>query len=268
MSVLVTGGTGFIGQQIVKRLLERGEKVRLLVRKSSNLGPFAGQAIETAYGDVTDRPSVEAALAGCERLYHLANVYDWWIPDYSQYYKVNVQGTRNVLEAALLAGVEKVVYTSSVVAVPGAEEDTFSEATPHRGYFSCEYERSKFLGEQVAKELTAKGLPLVCVLPTGVYGPGDNVTISQTLKLVAGMEEVSLPPRLPYWTAPAIGFLYEMFSRFNGEAPLISRDFVRFFARPCWIDNTKARTELGLSFTPLEEGIRRHIDWLRSTGKV
>ncbi|HEY82500.1 MAG TPA: NAD-dependent epimerase/dehydratase family protein [Dehalococcoidia bacterium] len=181
MLTLVTGGTGFIGQRLVKRLLERGERLRLLVRKTSNLTPFSGQPVEFAYGDVTDRPSVEAALTGCSHLYHLANVYDWWLPDYSLYYRVNVEGTRNVLEAALAAGVEKVVYTSSMVALPGASGEVFNETTPHRGYFVCEYERTKYLGEQIARELAEKGLPVVCVLPTGVYGPGDTKVMGRLL---------------------------------------------------------------------------------------
>lgn len=323
MPTLVTGGTGFIGQRLVSRLLERCEPVRLLVRHASNLAPFSGQSVEFAYGDVTDRASVESALAGCNRLYHLANVYDWWIPDYSQYYRVNVEGTRGVLEAALAAGVEKVVYTSSYVTIPGARGEVFNEKTPHRGYFVCEYERTKYLGEQVALELAKKGLPVVCVLPTGVYGPGDTKAIgrfivaylkrrlpgyievrtnmvyvddvveghilamekgkvgeryilggdnfysSQLFSLIADLEGRSwMPPRLPYWMGPAIALMYETMSRVTKKPPLISRDFVRYFRKPVFVDNTRARTELGLTFTPLREGIRRHIAWLRDVGQI
>ncbi|HEY82499.1 MAG TPA: hypothetical protein G4O01_04315 [Dehalococcoidia bacterium] len=76
------------------------------------------------------------------------------------------------------------------------------------------------------------------------------------------------PPTLPSWVAPAAGLVYEVMSRVTKQPPLISRDFICFFSRPCWMDNSKARAELGLSFTPLREGLKKHIDWLRSSGQI
>jgi len=319
---LITGGTGFIGQKLANRLIEHGERVRLLVRKTSNVSPFAGKPVELAYGDVTDRTSVKAALTGCKRLYHLANVYDWWIPNYTQYYRVNVEGTRNVLEAAMAAGVEKTVYTSTYATL-GCGENTKTEDTSRSGPFLCEYERTKYLGEQEALKLAQEGLPLVVVMPTGVYGPGDtkitgrllaaylnrrlpalinmrtnmvfvddvveghiaamergrpgekyimggeNASSRDVLSLVAEMEGRRwIPPTIPHWMGMAAGLFYEMGAKLTGKPPLISRDFVRFFSKPLCVSNEKACTQLGVSFTPLREGLRRHIEWLKETGEV
>jgi len=111
--VFVTGGTGFVGKPTVRRLVEGGHEVRCLVRRTSRPGELEELGCEFAYGDVTHKASVFEGMRRCEWMVNLANVYSFWEPDKSIYRRVNVQGTRSVMEAALEAGVCKVVHVST-----------------------------------------------------------------------------------------------------------------------------------------------------------
>ena len=150
-------------------------------RKSSNTAAFAGKPVELVYGDVTDRASVEAAIAGCTHVYHLANVYDWWLSSESPHYEVNVEGTRNVMESALAAGVERAVYTGSYLTLIDDNPDAAGTDQDFRSHCIQEYTRTKRLGEQEALKLAAQGLPIVSVLPTAVYGPDDTKATGKML---------------------------------------------------------------------------------------
>lgn len=320
---LVTGGTGFVGQKLVRRLLELGERVRVLVRKSSNTASFAGNAVELAYGDVTDRASVEAAVADCERVYHLAKPLEWWIPNYGLHYQVNVEGTRNVMESALVAGVEKAVYTGSYLTLFDDAPDTGVADSPRRGDFIWAYTRTKHLGEREALKMAERGLSVVSVLPTAIYGPGDttstgrllisylrrrlaalieiranlvyvddvveghiaamergrvgqryvlggdNISSSQVLAMMAEMEGRRwIPPVLPRWMCLAVGLTNEILAKLTRRHALITRAFARYFSRALYVDSAKARNELRFSFTPLDEGLRKYIDWAKAAGQV
>ncbi len=172
---LVTGGAGFVGRHLVQKLIERGEKVRVLVRKTSHLNNLGKLGVEICYGDLTDPGSLRQALKGCRFLYHVAADYRLWAPDPRQLYRSNVDGTRNILEAARQAGVEKIVYTSTVGTLgnsgngtPGNEDTSVSlkEMTGH-------YKRSKFLAEQIALDCAKEGLPVVIVNPSTPVGSFD-----------------------------------------------------------------------------------------------
>jgi len=175
MDTLVTGGTGFVGANLVRELLADGERVRVLVRKGSDRRALDGLAVELVEGDLTDADSLRRAFRGVRSLYHVAADYRLWVPDPGALYRTNVEGTRSLLEAALDEKIERVVYTSSVGALgipkggqPGAEETpvTLGEMVGH-------YKRSKFLAERVAVEFAAKGLPLIIVNPSTPVGPWD-----------------------------------------------------------------------------------------------
>jgi dihydroflavonol-4-reductase len=174
MRAFVTGATGFIGSNVVRALLERGSKVRALVRPTADLRNLNGLDVERVSGDVRDPGSIERGMAGCEIVYHVAAVYSFWVRPRRTIYDVNVDGTRNVLEAALQLKVNRVVYTSSVAAL-GLREDgrPADETTPAdvRAIIS-DYKRSKYLSEQVALEY-AKKLPVVIVNPSFPVGRGD-----------------------------------------------------------------------------------------------
>jgi len=132
--------------------------------------------VEVAYGDLEDLRSLHAAMAGCCRVYHVAALYRLWMPDRDAFSRVNVAGTRNVLEAALDAGVEKVVYTSTHATVGIPPEGQASNETVPFNRWPCanEYIRSKLMAEREALRFYERGLPVVIVNPTGPIGPGDH----------------------------------------------------------------------------------------------
>jgi dihydroflavonol-4-reductase len=172
---LVTGATGFVGSAVARALLARGRRVRVLARPNSDRRNLGGLAVEIAEGAMEDPRSLARAVAGCRYVYHVAADYRIWVPDPAPMFRANVDGTRDLLTAALEAGAERVVYTSSVATlglVPGgsADEETPSSLDDMIG----PYKRSKFAAEEVARELARKrGLPVVIVNPSTPVGPGD-----------------------------------------------------------------------------------------------
>lgn len=175
MRVLVTGGSGFVGCHVARELVERGETVRALVRPASRRDNLAHLGVEFVCGDLTDPASLREAVQGCAMLYHVAADYRLWAADPQELYRSNVEGTRSLLQAALEAGVSKVVYTSTVGALgipkdgtPGNEETPVSEAD-----MIGHYKRSKFLAEQEARAFVAKGLPVIITNPSTPIGEND-----------------------------------------------------------------------------------------------
>jgi dihydroflavonol-4-reductase len=173
MLVLVTGGTGHVGGAIVRELLKRGERVRVLARRTSKTEHLERLGVEIAWGDILERDSIESALDGCETLYHAAAIYEFWIPDEQALVRTEVEGTRNVLGAALGRDVGKVVYTSTALVVGEPKGVTGNEETRRRGYFLSRYEKAKVEAERVAAEYLERGLAIVFVKPAAVLGPGD-----------------------------------------------------------------------------------------------
>lgn len=172
---LVTGASGFVGCHLVRLLAARGERVRILARPSSNLRAVEALPVERATADLRDASSLGPALRGVRRVYHVAADYRLWARNPRDIYESNVTGTRNLLEAARAAGVEKFVYCSTVatIAVPRhgelPSETTKSALSEMIGH----YKRSKHMAEQVALEAAAAGAPVVIVNPTAPVGPWD-----------------------------------------------------------------------------------------------
>lgn len=168
---LVTGASGFLGWHVARVLRERGHHVRALVRPGSRV---AALDVETVAGDLRDPASLDRAAAGCELVFHVAADYRLWAKDPSELYRSNVDGTRNLLTAARRAGVDRVVYTSTVGCIgvpPGGLGD---ETTPvSLADMAGDYKRSKFLAEQVALEFARDGFPVVIVNPTAPIGDHD-----------------------------------------------------------------------------------------------
>jgi dihydroflavonol-4-reductase len=175
MKILVTGGSGYIGSAVVRELLEdRKNKVKVLLRKTDDTRNLEGLDVELAYGDITDFHSVMQALEGCERVFHLAAIYAIWLPDPRQMHWVNVQGTKNVLEACLQKRIKKVVYTSSVAALGAHGKIPANETAQFNLWHTRDpYYISKFRAEQVALDYFKRGLPVVIVNPTNPCGPRD-----------------------------------------------------------------------------------------------
>ncbi|MFN8633524.1 MAG: SDR family oxidoreductase [Chloroflexota bacterium] len=171
--VLVTGATGFLGRELVGALRARGDEVRILARSSSRLGDLAGQ-VEVAHGDVLDPASVAAAVKDRELVFHTAGLVSTLAREHKRMFQVNVDGTRNVLQAALAAGVKRVVYTSSSYAVGHTLDGRALDETATWEDPGVAYARSKRRAEEAAFSVAREGLPLVVVNPSFVLGPGGG----------------------------------------------------------------------------------------------
>jgi dihydroflavonol-4-reductase len=187
---LVTGASGFIGWHVARLLTERGYRVRALVRPSSQLRELD---VETVTGDLRDAESLHRAVAGCELVFHVAADYRLWTKDSNELYRSNVDGTRNVLEAARRQGVERVVYTSTVGCIGVPQGGVGDETVPVTlEEMSGAYKRSKFLAERVALEFAASGFPVVVVNPTAPVGDHD-VKPTPTGKIVLDFLKGAMP---------------------------------------------------------------------------
>ena len=194
MRVFVTGGTGFVGKPTIRRLVEGGHKVRCLVRRISRTEEFEELGCESAYGDVTDKASVLEGIRGCEWVVNLANVYSYWEPDKNVYRKVNVEGTRNVMEAALEAGVSKVAHVSTSLVWGKPSQTPFDEETPVGPERFTEYAQSKYEGDLFVWELyRERNLPVVMLYPTAILGAGNPKANGQ---YVRDLIERQIPGRM------------------------------------------------------------------------
>lgn len=179
---LVTGASGFIGSHVTRLLVARGDEVAVVVRPESRLDGLAGLEVERRRADVRDRRAVRRALRGVDRVFHLAGTTNLRLSR-EEALAVNVEGTRIVMEEALAAGVQRVIYTSSVAAVGPApsgrvaDENNVWDAGRHR----IAYVDSKHEAEVAALRLAGRGLPLVIVNPAHVLGAGDPGRSSTTL---------------------------------------------------------------------------------------
>jgi dihydroflavonol-4-reductase len=179
MNCFVTGASGFIGANLVHELAARGHRVKALLRPGSDPRGLAGTEFERVEGDVSDAAALKAAMKGCDWCFHVAASYHLWLRDYAPMYEANVEGTRNVLQAAASAGCARIVYTSTVgcIGLPKAADGRLvpsDETTPvSERQMSNHYKRSKWLAEQAALELARSGLPIVIVNPSAPVGPRD-----------------------------------------------------------------------------------------------
>ncbi|MBI2957022.1 MAG: SDR family oxidoreductase [Acidobacteria bacterium] len=176
MRVLVTGGTGFLGSNLVHHLVARGDEVRVLKRRRTPPTLIAGLPVELAEGDVTDFESVLAATRGVEGVYHVAALISYWRPKRERMFRVNVEGTRHVLEAARRNGIRRVVHTSSIAAIGFRDDNSpCDEDTPWNwGPLDIGYATSKHLAEQEVQKAVAGGLEAVIVNPGVIFGPRDT----------------------------------------------------------------------------------------------
>jgi len=320
--ILVTGASGFIGGHVARLLVERGCVVRVLVRPSSNLSGISDLPVEHIQGDVREMRSLRPALQGCRRLYHVAADYRLWSRDPAELYRSNVEGTRNVLQAASEAAVEKVVYTSTVgtIGIPGdgglGTEETAVTAAEMTGH----YKRSKLEAERVALEFAANGLPVVIVNPTAPVGEGDlkptptgkiivdflrgampayvdtglnlvdvrdvaaghllaaergrsgqryilgarNMTLREILETLAGIAGRPAPSlRLPYGLTLGFSLVETAWASFTGREPRAPLEGVRMARKKMFVSTEKAEQELGFRPGPVEDALRRAVEWFR-----
>jgi len=316
--VLVTGASGFVGFHVARALVERGFPVRALVRPASRLKDLD---IEVSVGDLRDPGSLVRAVEGCGVVFHVAADYRLWARNPQELLDSNVSGTRNILEASRRAGVERVVYTSTVGCISFPPGDLGSEDTPVAlAEMTGIYKRSKFMAEQVALEYAASGFPLVIVNPTAPVGdhdskptptgkiivdflrgdlpafidtglnlvdvrdvalghlqalergrPGEryilgceNLTLAQILDRLARISGLKAPAyRLPYSVAWLAGAISTGWARLTGQQPRAPLDAVRMARKKMWVSQEKAVRELGFSPGPVDEALRRAVEWFR-----
>jgi farnesol dehydrogenase len=182
VKVLLTGGTGFLGKNVARRLAAAGHAVRVLARGSSNLEGLPEKA-EIAKGDVTDAESLVRAAEGVGAVFHMAALVKNWVPDPERFDRVNVGGFRNALGAAKANGA-RLVYTSSFMAIGPAGPEPADESRLHPGGYRNHYERTKALADAAAREAAAAGDDVVMLYPGVVYGPGDITDGNIVVQLV------------------------------------------------------------------------------------
>jgi dihydroflavonol-4-reductase len=203
MRVFVTGGTGFIGGHVARRLRDRGDDVRALVRSPEKGAALSELGCELVPGTLSNKDAIRAGMEGCDAAIHGAAVYEVGIPEseHQAMYEANVIGTDNVLRAALEAKLDRVVYISTVGAFGNTKGQVVDETYQHPGTgYTSYYEETKVEAHRLAKRLIAEeGLPCVIVQPGGVYGPDDHSALGRQMnQFLAG--------RMPLIAFPELGF--------------------------------------------------------------
>ncbi|MBU0994377.1 MAG: NAD-dependent epimerase/dehydratase family protein [Proteobacteria bacterium] len=321
---LVTGAAGFIGSHVVKELLDDNVDVRAFLRPGESRQNLDGLDVEIMEGDLLDKDAVGKAVNGMDTLFHLAAVYAIWMKNWQSIYEVNIQGSRNILWAALKAGVNRVVYTSSIAALgvaPGKQPG--DEDTPFNQYdLGNHYVLTKYLSQQEALGFAANGLDLVVVNPAFPFGANDiaptptgqiiidicnginrysfnggfnvvdvrdvakghilaakkgktgekyilgnmNLTMPDFMHLVNGAVgrenrfTVKIPARL---LQAGTYFLKGWSDHVSHKPPMSTPPEIKYASQYLYVDNAKARNELGLELTPIDESIDRAIEWFR-----
>ena len=201
MNCFVTGASGFIGANLVHELVAREHRVRALLRPGSDLRGLRGVEFERVEGDLSDKAMLKDAIYGCDWCFHVAASYHLWLRDYRPMYAANIEGTRNVLEAAGGAGCSRIVYTSTVgcIGLPEPIDGRITpsdESTPVReDQMANHYKRSKWQAEQVAIRLVRDGLPVIIVNPTAPVGPRDAKP-TPTGKVIVDFLNLQMPAYL------------------------------------------------------------------------
>jgi nucleoside-diphosphate-sugar epimerase len=328
--VFVTGGTGFIGTKLVTELVQKGHIIHVLRRPTSNAEGLEHERIHLFTGDLMDCESLRKAMEGCTQLYHLAAYAKNWAKDSKTFYQNNVEGLCNVWEMAKVSGVERVVFTSSILTCGSTGSGEIGDEEKHCTMPDCftEYQASKIVGEQQSCKYADHGLSLVTVNPTRVYGPGkmsegnsltrmidlydrgkfplllnhginagnyvfvddviqglvlamekgktgeryilggENVSLKQLFELIDELSgEKHFQINMPSWFALFYSRLEHKKAKWFGLHPLITPGWVETFLQDWVYSSSKAEKELGYKITPLKEGIRVTLTWLRKIRK-
>ena len=326
MKCFVTGATGFLGSHVARQLLAAGAALRLLVRPTSRTDNIVELSAERVIGDLRDLESLKKGMSGCEFVFHVAADYRLWARNGQELYDSNVEGTRNLLQAARDTGVRRVIYTSSVATMGfGNNGRLTDEGTPVTiSNMIGDYKRSKFMAERLAIEAAQAGQNVVIVNPTTPIGErdikptptgqivvdflrrkfpayvdtglnlvdvvdcakghllamekavpgqryilgGENLSLKQILDKLAAITGLASPKvKLPYAVAFATGFVDTLVTgRMLKREPRVTLDAVRIGRKKMYVTSAKAERELGWNPGPVDEALRRAVEWFRANG--
>lgn len=327
MKIFLTGSTGFMGHELLKELRARGHEVTALVRSPGKAALPDG--LRVVKGSVEDPATYRGELAGHDVVAHVAALVKMWARDRSDFDRTNVQGTESLVLAAAEAGVPKVVYASSFMALgpsddrPLAEDDPRTTQRTHN-----DYERTKHAADRIARRLIEQGAPLFVLYPGVIYGPGHlthgNIVARSVVQFLRGRMPFGIeirdwsyayvgdvvsgfvrvieteapsrryilggdnksgaefyaalqrvtgkkPPRvnIPLPMAKVAGRAEHLLAELTGREPsLLTHEVADIYARSWAYDSSRAIRELGYTITPLEEGLRRMVSWLRTAGHL
>jgi dihydroflavonol-4-reductase len=326
MKCFVTGATGFLGSHVARGLLARGAELRLLLRPTSRTDNIDGLAAERVIGDLRDEESLRNGMMGCEFVFHVAADYRLWAANRQELYASNVDGTRNVLQAARDAGARRVIYTSSVATMGfGNNGRLTDENTPVSiANMTGDYKRSKFMAEQLVVAAGQAGQNVVMVNPTTPVGErdikptptgrivvdflrrkfpayvdtglnlvdvadcaeghllameravpgeryilgGENLTLKQILDKLAAITGLPSPKvKLPYAVAYATGVVDTVVSgTIRKREPRVTLDSVRMGRKKMFVTSAKAERDLGWHPRPVDDALRRAVEWFQANG--
>ncbi|MCB9419048.1 MAG: NAD-dependent epimerase/dehydratase family protein [Ardenticatenaceae bacterium] len=183
MKAFVTGGSGFIGQHVIRKLIARGYMVAALARSAESQAIVEDLGATAVPGDVTDMASMRDGMAGSDIVFHIAAWYKLGTPDWMQAEAINVSGTRKVLRLAQELGVPRIIYTSTIAVLGDTHGELVDETYFQSGPFITEYARTKWLAHyKVAVPFIEKGAPIIIVMPGAVYGPGDTSIVADLMR--------------------------------------------------------------------------------------
>ena len=237
MAILVTGGSGFIGLALTRRLSEQGEMIHVLCRPNSEIYHLLLPNIKIFFGNIENPADVLSAMKGCDRVYHLAALAANWSPDFQHFYDVNVGGTRNVLTAAQSLSITKIVFTSTCLTFGNSNGVPVDESHPPPRKILTPYARSKAKAEQLLQKIKTNQVELVTVHPTRVFGPGllteGNATTQMIRQYLDGKWHYILGDGQAvgnYGYLPDIvdGFIQAMAHGRHGEAYLLGGENISF----------------------------------------
>ena len=323
MKAFVTGATGFVGSHVARALAEQGADLRLLVRPTSPTANIEGLRGDRVVGDLCDLESLKSAMAGCDVVFHVAADYRLWARDPREMYRSNVEGTRNVIQAAQLASVRRVVYTSSVstMGFTGNGHLAHEDSPVNLREMIGHYKKSKFQAESLALEAGRNGAAVIVVNPTTPVGErdikptptgriivdflkrkfpayvdtglnlvdvkecarghltamekgkpgeryvlgGENLSLKQILDMLAAITGLPSPRvKLPYALALAAGVVD---TAIRGvllrREPRVTIDAVRMGRKKMFVSSAKAERELGWQIVPVDNALRRAVEWFR-----
>lgn len=322
---LVTGATGLVGYNIARALLGRGREVVCLVRDRQRASGVVPAGCALVEGDVTQPKTLEPALEGVDVVYHAAGLPEQWVRCNDIFRRVNVEGTRNMVEAVMRTGIRRFVYTSTIDVFKAGKGEAYDESVIDDLPKGTAYERSKQEADRVVTEALGRGLNTVFLHPSGVYGPGpaaspginqlliqlsrgevplllpggfplvysedvglghllaeekahsgERFILSQQYYELTELAEMArpllgykrVPPVMPLWLGNLLSIAGEQVANVIGRPPLIPRGQFHFLQWQAQPQHRRALERLGWQPTPLAEGLKLTVDFLRASGKI